>query len=228
MYSLLFALTSLMLTVSCSDGPSKKQIEAAEKPTKVIIAYIEMVEECYDDAYNSLHTIMLDENSITENGYGGNGVLSPEEIISAMDNDLTEMENALGLLSEEDYVSMKSSEINDGTIEGQHAESILKKAEKVPIAFSEFTSIKTSGNTKMWFFTELNSGYEFTLQSTEKGVRVDMSEAGAEKINNKIKEQAEYVYNLYNSYLEKVQEKKNIAAEKKERERENVMRLFGW
>lgn len=201
---LIFLVTIL---VSCN-GPSRREMKAAEEIAKIDLAYYELLDDCYDKAYWELKGV-LDNGKITASGYEGDGI-TPGEVISAMETNAENLSEAFNIWSSETYEDIEDvrTKIGEGTLERQSFDEMLQRAENISVVFSEFTPVKTSGQSKMWTFTELNSGIEFTVISSRDGIQVEWTKKSVAKMEAELRKQMEYVYDMYNDYQEAVELKK--------------------
>lgn len=188
----------LSLFVSCGNGPTKKQLKTIEGLTKSIIAYHQLVVECYDNAYYEMKNV-LDNGEITAKGYKGEGI-PPKQVISNLEiqkKNLNEAFETFDLSSD-----FQISQIED-SINRQYANKLMERTQKISVVFSDFTPVKTTGGTKMWTFTELNTGYEFTATSNNDRVEVALTDGGLEKRNEDLQKHMK-VYDLYDNFEETV------------------------
>lgn len=188
----------LSLFVSCGNGPKKKQLKTIEGLTKSIIAYNQLLVECYDSAYYEMKNV-LDNGEITAKGYKGEGI-PPKQVISNLENqkkNLNEAFEAFDLSSD-----FQINQIED-SINRQWVNKLMKRTQKISVVFSDFTPVKTTGDTKMWTFTELNTGYEFTATSNDERVEISLTDEGLEKRNDDLQKHMK-VYDLYDDFEETV------------------------
>ena len=196
------------MLVSCSKGLSKKDMALVEEFVKMELAYNALLNDCYENSYNQLEDV-LKSGKITSNGFEGYGS-TPEEIIGAMETNVSNYEASYELLSTETYEDIEDLQTkitNDGTIESIYLDKILKKAKEFSVVFSEFIPVKTAGSSKMWTFTEINSGIEFSVTKKDDIIEVGSTDKGQSKMDNVLKEQKDNVYDLYDDYQESVKQK---------------------
>lgn len=78
------------------------------------------------------------------------------------------------------------------------------------IVLSKLTSIEVSGDTKMWTYTEMNSGIEFTAQKYKDGyIRVAMTKEGSERAFQLYQESSlNALYEEYSKYERRIEEER--------------------
>ena len=188
----------LSLFVSCGNGPTKKQLKTIEGLTKSIIAYNQLLAECLDSAYYEMKNA-LDNGEITAKGYKGEGI-PPKQVISKLENQQKNLNEAFDVFDlSSDF---QISQIEDSVIR-QYANKLMERTQKISVVFSDFTPVKTTGDTKMWTFTELNTGYEFTATSNNDRVEITLTDEGLEKRHNDLQKHMK-VYELYDNFEETV------------------------
>ena len=197
--NLSFVLVICMLLCSCKNDSLP---ECTDGIVKAKLASIELMEEAYINAYNTIESVVK-SGSITADGY--NGVCDhPDRVVNGLERNISLINNALNFLYE---VDMDSSKIDKCSIEGHYACDILTKIQNIQVVFSKPIPVETSKNkTKVWTFTELNSGYEFIASYDKKEdiVNVSLSGKGEEKLDKEMAVYVENVRNIYEKYTDVV------------------------
>lgn len=210
--TLLLPFMACAILASCSD----KLPENTEGLLKAQLASIELVEEVYTNAYNTIERVVKYEK-ITADGYKGISD-NPDNVISSLEKRLTSINNARYIVYN---ANMDSTNIEINTLDDRYALEILKRMQNIQVVLSEPKQIKTSDNkSKIWTFTELNSGYEFiaTYNTQDGSVVVSLSGAGEEKVKKDLSVYIENVKNIYNRYTE------IVSAENMKREQRRAIR----
>lgn len=211
-FTLSFVLMICTLLASCNNELPK----GTKDIVKAKLSSIDLMIETYISAYNTIENVVNNGN-ITADGYKGIAD-NPDRVISNSENKISSINKAFDLLLD---VDMDSSILDKDSWEGRCAYELLRKMQNIQIVLSKPTPIETSGNkTKVWMFTELNSGYEFiaSYNSNDDGRRVSLSEKGEEKLNKELSGYIENVNMIYNRYTEMV------AAEIIKREQRRALR----
>ena len=195
-FTLSFVLMICTLLASCNNELPK----GTEDIVKAKLSSIDLMRETYLSAYNIIENVVNNGN-ITADGYKGISD-NPDKVISNLENKISSINKAFDLLLD---VNMDSSRLDKDSWEGRCAYELLRKMQDIQIVLSKPTPIETSGNkTKVWMFTELNSGYEFiaSYNSKDDSRRVSLSEKGEEKLNKELSGYIENVNMIYNRYTE--------------------------
>ena len=235
---LILSIILLSIVVLGCKGPSSKQINVIEDLTRKHIAVSEEICELYNSNFLSMRET-LNQGKITENGFEFYNYLSeaergfyPEDIVSLglayeevifeignlylEDNDLSIEEISKKIIDKYSYVDYISEQAV------QISEKILNRSSELVVVLSEFEPIESSGKTKMWIFTELNSGYEYKAIKNDENISVILTDRGKDKYKEDIVESAKPLNDLYTEYLQMVEVKKQ---EKKE-EDEKIRKFF--
>lgn len=227
-HTLLLPFIACAILASCSD----KLPENTENLVKAKLANIEQVKEIYSNAYNTIERVVKYEK-ISADGYQGISD-NPDYVISSIKDRCISIHNAMDIVYN---ANMDSTKININTLDDRYAIEIIKKMQNIQVVLSEPKRIKTSDNkSKVWTFTELNSGYEFiaTYNKQDGSGSVSLSGNGEERLEKDMSVYTENVINIYNKY------KDIVSAEYLKREQRRAARradspdgfdwfeIYGW
>lgn len=195
-------ITLLGLFVSCDRmrQPSPKTVARIENLTKVLIASNDCVTDEYADAVDAMQEC-LDNGMFTERGFVGSG-LGPDEIKSQCKYNIELLGEILDAVSDNlfdaEYVDKTFPQ---GSDKRKMADKIIKKMEDVRADLSKFEPVEVAGKTKMWRYTELNTGYKF-MATMDKDKTVFVKFQDGNDLDDVIEEWSEYVKQIDELYKE--------------------------
>ena len=144
----LMAITSVIV-VSCNRNQPSPQITAEiENITKLHVAAV----EC---SFNFVQTSI--------EALDGNGLL-PYEVEKELEDYLSSVDSVIVKMIED----TATNAFDDWGIESVIAQDIRERASKTSIALGDFTPLEVSGKKKMWTYTEMLSGYNFSATLAAK------------------------------------------------------------
>lgn len=147
---MLFIAVASVIVVSCNRNQPSPQITAEiENITKLHVAAV----EC---SFNFVQTSI--------EALDGNGLL-PYEIEKRLDDYLSSVDAVLEKMIED----TATNAFGDWGVESMIAQDIREKASKTSIALGDFTPLEVSGKKKMWTYTEMFSGYNFSATLDKSG-----------------------------------------------------------
>ena len=185
-----------------------------EEMTKELLAQYKCNGYIYQEGGNMIQQI-LQSGQITSNGYVGAG-MDPSEIKDYVEGQLYALNYKLQYTTDFSNVLSQKPVINLEDEFQKHYESERKNTN---VVLSKLVPVETTGKTKIWTYTEMNSGVDFIATRDEKGtIAVKVTEDGAAMCYNLyIKQHAETLEALYTEYKNTVS---SIAAkERAERDR---------
>lgn len=203
----------------------KNEVALIEEMTVELLAQYKCVGYIYQDGGNMIQEI-LQSGQITSNGYIGAG-MDPSEIKDYVEGQILALDYKLHYTQDYSNIRSEKTAINLEDEYQRHYESARKSTN---VVLSKLAPIETTGKTKMWAYTEMNSGVDFIATRDEKGtITVKVTEDGATICNNLyIKQHTETLEALYTEYKNTVS---NIAAreraERDRRDRNALDALFG-
>lgn len=192
----------------------KNEVALIEEMTVELLAQYKCNGYIYQEGGNMIQQI-LQSGQITSNGYVGAG-MDPSEIKDYVEGQLYVLNYKLQYTTDFSNVLSQKPVINLEDEFQKHYESERKNTN---VVLSKLVPVETTGKTKMWTYTEMNSGVDFIATRDEKGtIAVKVTEDGAAMCYNLyIKQHAETLEALYTEYKNTVS---SIAAkEKAERDR---------
>ncbi|MBR3783179.1 MAG: hypothetical protein IKJ78_01755 [Bacteroidales bacterium] len=192
----------------------KLETALIEEMTKELLAQYKCNGYIYQEGGNMIQQI-LQSGQITSNGYVGAG-MDPSEIKDYVEGQLYALNYKLQYTTDFPNVLSQKPVINLEDEFQKHYESERKNTN---VVLSKLVPVETTGKTKIWTYTEMNSGVDFIATRDEKGtIAVKVTEDGAAMCYNLyIKQHAETLEALYTEYKNTVS---SIAAkERAERDR---------
>lgn len=203
----------------------KNEVALIEEMTVELLAQYKCVGYIYQDGGNMIQEI-LQSGQITSNGYVGAG-MDPSEIKDYVEGQILALDNKLHYTPDYSNIRSEKPTIN---LEDEYQKYYESARKSTNVVLSKLAPIETTGKTKMWTYTEMNSGVDFIATRDEKGtITVKVTEDGATICNNLyIKQHTETLEALYTEYRNTVS---NIAtrerAERDRRDRNARDALFG-
>ncbi len=192
----------------------KNEVALIEEMTVELLAQYKCVGYIYQVGGNMIQEI-LQSGQITSNGYIGAG-MDPSEIKDYVEGQILALDNKLHYTPDYSNIRSEKPTIN---LEDEYQKYYESARKSTNVVLSKLAPIETTGKTKMWTYTEMNSGVDFIATRDEKGtITVKVTEDGATICNNLyIKQHTETLEALYTEYRNTVS---NIAArERAERDR---------
>lgn len=182
---LLMAITSVIV-VSCNRNQPSPQITAEiENITKLHVAAV----EC---SFNFVQTSI--------EALDGNGLL-PYEVEKELEDYLSSVDSVMVKMIED----TATNAFDDWGIESVIAQDIRERASKTSIALGDFTPMEVSGKKKMWTYTEMLSGYNFSA-TLDKSGKEDLIVVGFTKESEKaISKKLEKAITRFNNAYERKQ-----------------------
>lgn len=182
---LLMAITSVIV-VSCNRNQPSPQITAEiENITKLHVAAV----EC---SFNFVQTSI--------EALDGNGLL-PYEVEKRLEDYLSSVDAVLEKMIED----TATNAFDDWGIESVIAQDIRERASKTSIALGDFIPLEVSGKKKMWTYTEMLSGYNFSA-TLDKSGKEDLIVVGFTKESEKaISKKLEKAITRFNNAYERKQ-----------------------
>ena len=145
-----FMAVTSVIVVSCNRNKPSPQITAEiEYITKLHVAAV----EC---SFNFVQTSI--------EALGGNGLL-PYEVEKRLEDYLSSVDSVLEKMIED----TATNAFGDWGVESVIAQDIREKASKTSIALGDFTPLEVTGKKKMWTYTEMLSGYNFSATLDKSG-----------------------------------------------------------
>lgn len=182
---LLMAITSVIV-VSCNRNQPSPQITAEiENITKLHVAAV----EC---SFNFVQTSI--------EALDGNGLL-PYEVEKELEDYLSSVDSVMVKMIED----TATNAFDDWGIESVIAQDIRERASKTSIVLGDFTPMEVSGKKKMWTYTEMLSGYNFSA-TLDKSGKEDLIVVGFTKESEKaISKKLEKAITRFNNAYERKQ-----------------------
>lgn len=202
----------------------KQDIAHIEEITIELLSQYKCIGYIYQDGVNMIQEI-LQSGQITSNGYVGAG-MDPLEIKEYVEGQILALNYKLHYTT--DYSNIPSQKPT--YLEDEYQKYYESTRKNTNVVLSKLVPVETTGKTKMWTYTEMNSGVDFIATKDEKGtITVRVTEDGAAMCYKLyIKQHAETLEALYTEYKNTVS---NIAAkeraERDRRDRDAQDALFG-
>lgn len=183
---MLFIAVTSVIVVSCSRNQPSPQITAEiENITKLHVAAV----EC---SFNFVQTSI--------EALDGNGLL-PYEVEKELEDYLSSVDSVIVKMIED----TATNAFDDWGIESVIAQDIRERASKTSIALGDFTPLEVSGKKKMWTYTEMLSGYNFSA-TLDKSGKEDLIVVGFTKESEKaISKKLEKAITRFNNAYERKQ-----------------------
>lgn len=200
---ILLSVALLVLFTSCDRmrQPSPKTVARIENLTKALIAYNDCVTDEYADAVDAMQEC-LDNGMFTERGFVGSGP-GPDEIRSQCKYNIELLGEILDAVSDNLFdAEFVDKTFPQGTDKRKMADKIIKKMEDIRADLSKLEPVEVAGKTKMWRYTELNTGYKF-MATMDKDKTVIVKFREDNDMDDVLEEWSEYVKQfdeLYNEY----------------------------
>lgn len=200
---ILIAAVTMGLCSACDSKrqPSPKVIEAIEGLTRSQLARIECITDELSNAVDAMQE-SINNGIFTERGFVGSGD-SPGEIKSRCEWTIQQIKEVWdicqGVFYDEEYVNDK---IPGGSEYREVADKIIKKTASIRVDLSKFEPVEVAGKTKMWRYTELNTGYKYMATLDKDGiVTTKMSdETDLDDVLEEMNQYTKQINDLYNEF----------------------------
>ena len=192
---------------------TKKITEQIESLTKCMIAE----QQAYNDLWETAYLTMkqnLSLGNITAFGFDGD-CMSPDEIIETTKMQVNALKQML-LHNNGNYDPSQlkhQNTIHEYNVDESTMKAFCDRMSNIHVVLSKLKSVNVNGTTKMWTFTEMNTGIEFTAWYYDDGM-IEVQTNEGWKLENLYSYYHDAATEEYNEYLKKVQDLK------KEQERE--------
>lgn len=192
-----------------NNNRTKQENETIETLTKTVLVRYQCIGELYKQASESLH------DGIANNSYPGTQFAGDESDPLQYEVFIKNQTDALIHLckgANGDFSESHLKYANDtlGYQWYQDLPGFIEKTNKIRIILSKRTPISTEGDTKMWTYTELNSGVEFIACKYPDGmISIKTTEAGSDRIYSL------YIEYYYNAYEKEYSQLREIIRERK-------------
>ena len=206
-------ITIITGVVISRNNKIKEENKYVEYLTKRKLVWYQCVGKLYQSAYEDLNSKINDEN-VTSSGYVGEGA-SPsvwewyiQDQKKALDHLMKEGQM---MLFDENYTSLTLANDSLGTQLYHDLDGFIDTWKNTRIVLSKRNNIGTDGDTKMWRYTEINSGVEFTAcRYQDNMIEIRMTEEGTSKAYSR------YVEQYFDLYMDEVDNYNQIVEEKKQ------------
>lgn len=200
---ILVVAVNIGLCSSCDSKrqPSPKVIGVIEGLTKSQLVGLECITEELSNAVDAMQE-SIDNGIFTERGFVGSGE-SPDEIKSQCEWTIQQIKEAYdichGAFYDEEIVNEK---ITKGSVDRKAVDKVIKKMASIRVDLSKFETVEVAGKTKMWRYTELNTGYRYMATLDKEGnVTIKISdETDLEDVLEEQNQYARQLEELYNEY----------------------------
>lgn len=200
---ILIAAVTIGLCSSCESKrqPSPKVIDVIEGLTKSQLAALECIKEELSNAVDAMQE-SINNGIFTERGFVGSGE-SPDEIKSQCEWTIQQIKEAYdichGAFYDEEIVNEK---ITKGSVDRKAVDKVIKKMASIRVDLSKFEPVEVAGKTKMWRYTELNTGYKYMATLDKDGiVTTKMSdETDLDDVLEEMNQYTKQINDLYNEF----------------------------
>ena len=199
---ILIATVTIALCLSCDSKrqPAPRVIEIIEGLTKSQIASLECITDELSNAVDAMQE-SIDNGIFTERGFVGSGE-SPDEIKSQCEWTIQRIKEAYdichGAFYDEEIVNEK---IPKGNENRNAVDKVIKKMASIRVDLSKFEPVEVAGKTKMWRYTELNTGYKY-MATLDKDGNVTIKLSDETDLDDVLEEQNQYAQQLNDLYNE--------------------------
>ena len=199
---ILIAVVTFGLCSSCDSKrqPSPKVIEVIEGLTKSQLAILECITDELSNAVDAMQE-SIDNGFFTEKGFVGSGE-SPDEIKSQCEWTIQLIKEAYdichGAFYDEDIVNEKIPKDSDNR---KAVDKVIKKMASIRVDLSKFEPVEVAGKTKMWRYTELNTGYKY-MATLDKNGNVTIKISDETDLEDVLEEQDQYARQMNDLYNE--------------------------
>lgn len=200
---ILIAAVAIGICSSCNSKrqPSPKVIDVIEGLTKSQLASWECITDELSNAVDEMQE-SIDNGIFTERGFVGSGE-SPDEIKTQCEWTIQRIKEAYdichGAFYDEEIVNEK---IPKGSENRNAVDKVIKKMASIRVDLSKFEPVEVAGKTKMWRYTELNTGYRY-MATLDKEGNVTIKISNETELEDILEEQNQYarqLEELYNEY----------------------------